>query len=137
MVLNIKEQKFQPRYKFVRDEKSFNLEHHINDFSQLPLFKVHGFDDSDDQVKTLNRVITDCFSLHAPINSITFTAHRTQTESDWELFRNSRNEMKHKIKSAKITFYKKTLTSKNSKTIWRTIYRIPKLKPQRCIKQLL
>ena len=51
-------------------------------------------------------------------------AHRTQTESDWELFRSTSNELKYKIKSAKRTFYKKALALKNSKTIWRTIFRI-------------
>ena len=40
--------------------------------------------------------------------------------------------MKYKIKRTKIAFYKKALASKNSKTIWRTIYRILKLKSQRC-----
>ena len=40
--------------------------------------------------------------------------------------------MKYKIKSAKRTFYKKTLVSKNSKAIWRTIYIILKPNPERC-----
>ena len=40
--------------------------------------------------------------------------------------------MKYKIKSAKGTFYKKALASKNSETIWRTIYRILKPNPERC-----
>ena len=41
VVLNIKKQKFQSRHKFVRDEKSFNLENYINHFSQLPLSTVY------------------------------------------------------------------------------------------------
>ena len=32
-------QKFQTRYKFVCDGKSFNLENYVNDFSRLPLSK--------------------------------------------------------------------------------------------------
>ena len=52
VVLNIKKQKFQPRYKFVRDEKSFNLESYIKDFSQLPVSTVYSFDDPDGQVET-------------------------------------------------------------------------------------
>ena len=134
MVLNIKKQKFQPRYKFVRDEKSFNLENYLKEFSQLPLSTVYSFDDPDDQVETINKLITDCLSRHAPIkrtkftrspapwmkrldivnlqkkrNELRTTARRMQTESDWELFRNARNELKYKIKSAKRTFYKKAL----------------------------
>ena len=150
-------QKFQPRCKFVCDEKSFNLENYINDFSQLPLSTVYSFEDLDDQVETLNKLITDCLSCHAPTKRLKFThplahwmktldiinlqkernelrttAHRTQTQSDWQLFRNTRNELKYRIKSAKRTFYKKALASKNSKTIWRTIYRILKPNLERC-----
>ena len=73
VVLTIKKQKFQPRYKFVHGEKSFNLENYINDFRQLPLFTVYSFDDLDDQVETLNKLITDCSSRHAPIKPTKFT----------------------------------------------------------------
>ena len=66
------------------------------------------------------------------INELRTTAHRTQTESEWELFRNTRNELKDQTKSAERTFYKKALASKNSKRIWRTIYRILKPNPERC-----
>ena len=118
---------------------------------------VYSFDDPDDQVKTLTKLITDFLSRHAPIKRTKFTrppapwmktldiinlqkkrnelrtaARRTQTESDWELFRNTKNELKYKIISAKRTFYKKALESKNLKTIWRTIYRILKPNPERC-----
>ena len=110
MVLNIKKQKFQPRYKFLRNEKLFNLENYVNDFSQLPLSTVYSFDEPDYQVEFLNKLITDCLSRHAPMKGTKFTqppaplmetldiinlekkrselrttAHRTQTESDWEL----------------------------------------------------
>ena len=156
VALKIKKQKFQPRYKFVRGEKSFNLENCINDFIQLPLSTVYSFDDPDDQFETVNKLITDWLSHHAPIkhtkftrpqlpwmktldiinlqkkrNKLRTTVHRTQTESDWELIRNTRNELKYKIKSAKRTFYKKPLASKKSKTFWRTIYRTLKPNPER------
>ena len=72
-------------------------------------------------------------NLQKKRNELRTTAHRTQTESHWKLFRNTRNELKYKIKSAKRTFYKKALASKNSKTIWRTIYRILKPNPKRCL----
>ena len=107
MVLNIKKQKFQHGYKFLRDGKLFN---HVNDFSQIPLSTVYSFDNPNDQVETLNNLITDCLSRHAPIKGTKFTrppapwmktldiinlqqkrsetrttAHRTQTESDGKL----------------------------------------------------
>ena len=74
----------------------------------------------------------DIVNLQKKRSELRTTTHRTQTQSDWELFRNTRNELKYKIKSAKRTFYKKALASKNSKTIWRTIYRILKPNPERC-----
>ena len=63
MVLNTKKQRVQSRHKFVRDEKSFNLENYINDSSQLPLSTVYSFDDPDDQVETLNKLITDYHAM--------------------------------------------------------------------------
>ena len=73
MVSNIKKQNFQPRYKFVHDEKPFNLENYINDFSQLPLSTVYSFDDPDYQVETLNNLITDCLLRQAPIKCTKLT----------------------------------------------------------------
>ena len=74
----------------------------------------------------------DIINLQNKRNELRTTAQRTQTESDWQLFRNTRNELKYKIISAKRTFYKKALAWKNSKTIWRTIYKILKPNPGRC-----
>ena len=65
VVLNRKKQKFQRRYKFAHDEKTFNSENYINNLSQLLLFTVYSFNDPDDQVETLNKLITDCLSRHA------------------------------------------------------------------------
>ena len=84
---------------------------------------MYSSDDPDVQVETLNKLITDCLSRHAPIKRTKFTrppapwmktlniinlqkkinelrsmVQRTQTESGWELFRNTRNELKYKIK---------------------------------------
>ena len=76
----------------------------------------------------------DIINLQKKRNELCTIAHRTKTESDWELFKNNRNELRYKIKSAKKKKnYKKTLPSKNSKTIWRTIYRILKPNPEGCI----
>ena len=74
----------------------------------------------------------DITNLQKKINELLTTAHGTQTESDWELFRNTRNEPKDKTKIAERTFYKKALAWKNPKAIWRTIYRILKPNPERC-----
>ena len=41
--------------------------------SQLPLSSVYSFEDLDDQVETLNKLVTDCLSCHAPIKRLKFS----------------------------------------------------------------
>ena len=73
----------------------------------------------------------DIINIQKKRNELHATGHRTQTESDKELFRNIRSELKYKIEKAKRRFYKKALTLENSITIWRIIYRILKPNPER------
>ena len=51
----------------------------------------------------------DIINLQEIRNELRTTAHRTPAESDLELLRNTRNEVKYKIKSAKRTFYEQVL----------------------------
>ena len=74
----------------------------------------------------------DIINLQKKRNKLCTTAHRTQTEPEWELFRDTGSELKYKIKSPKRTFYKKVVALKYSKTIWRTTYRILKPNAERC-----
>ena len=53
----------------------------------------------------------DITNLQKKINELRTTAHRTQTDSDWELFRNTRNELKDKTKSAE--------KRHSTKSLWR------------------
>ena len=50
----------------------------------------------------------DILNLQKERNELRTTALKTQTELDWQLFRNIRNELRYKIKSEKRTFYKGT-----------------------------
>ena len=49
-------------------------------------------------------------------------AHKSPT--DWRTYRESRNKIKKVIREKKTQFYRKTLSSRNSKEIWKVIYRI-------------
>ena len=43
------------------------------DFKLLPTNLVFGFDDPNDQIVMLNKLITDCIADHAPIKKVKFT----------------------------------------------------------------
>ena len=87
-----------------------------------------------------NKLILDCIDCHAPLKKAKFTrppapwmkqldiiqlqkqrdkyrfrAHNIPSKENWINFRNARNKLKRKIKDTKTAFYKKILTSKNSK----------------------
>ena len=73
IIFNIKKEKYEPRYKFVCNERSLVMEIYVTDFKQLPLNFVYSFDDRDDQVAILNKLITDCINIHAPLKTVKLT----------------------------------------------------------------
>ena len=73
IIFNIKKEKYKPRYKFICKEKSLVMENCVTDFQQLPLNLAYSFDDPDDQVAMLNKVITDCINIHAPLKRVKLT----------------------------------------------------------------
>ena len=52
-------------------------------------------------------------------------------ESDKQLYKDTKKQLKTEIKGTKKTFYQKALLSKNSKEVWSTIHRILKPNPKR------
>ena len=55
-----------------------------------------------------------------------FLVHHSPTEENWVKFRDLRNKLKSNIKETKTAFYKKMLSSKNCKDIWKVVHRILK-----------
>ena len=148
-ILKISKTVYEPRYRYIRDERTLNMNNFINDFLQLPLNLVYVFDSVTDKVSVLNQLITDCIDHHAPLRRVKITrppapwmkdlhisnlqrkrnqmrknyrANRNQT-NHLEL-KNVRNELKSKIKQTKRTFLKKLLSNKNSSETWRVIKKI-------------
>ena len=72
-IINIRKQKFENRYKVIRDEKSFNLLNYKEDFSQIPLSILYALDDPEEQISVLNDLITECLNKHAPLKRVKFT----------------------------------------------------------------
>ena len=132
--------------------KNFNTKEYYTDFSTLPLSTVYSFDNPDDQLAMISKLILDCIDRHAPLKKTKFTrwpapwmkqldiielqkqrdkyrflAHNIPSKANWINFRNARNKLKKNNKRHKTAFYKKILTSKNSKEIWKIVHRIVSL----------
>ena len=58
-------------------------------------------------------------------------ANHSNKESDKQLHKDTKKQLKAEIKGIKKTFYQKALLSKNSKEVWGKIYRILKSNPGR------
>ena len=72
-ILNVKKERYEQRYKYIRSEKDIDINSYVSDFRELPLNLVYAFDEPDDQVTILNKLILDCIEKHAPIKRIRLT----------------------------------------------------------------
>ena len=46
---------------------------YVADFKLLPISIVFGFDDPNDQIAMLNKLMADCIADHAPLKKVKFT----------------------------------------------------------------
>ena len=60
VILNIRKQKFEKHYKYIRDEKCFDLSQYQKDFSQIPMSVVDTFDDPIEQPFMMNELTLSC-----------------------------------------------------------------------------
>ena len=154
--INVRTERFQPRFKYIRNEKTFDPVAFQNDFSTLPLSLIYSYDDPNEQLDVLEKLFNECLERHAPMKRVKVTrppapwlttedfqsllaerdrlrkkAHTPHsTPNYWAAFRNIRNSIKIKIREAKKNFVKKALSSNKSKEIWRIIHRILKPSPK-------
>ena len=111
------------------------------DFSTLPLSVIYYSDDPDEQLETLNTLISECLERHPlrkvrvtrppapwmkdPLieelqkkrDSARFTAHQTSTDAARHEFRSVRNKLKSAIRTARKAFIEKALYSNK----WREV----------------
>ena len=73
IIVNIPTNNYEIRYKFIRNLKHFDLETYINDFKTLPFSTVYSFNETDDQLDTLNKLILSVIDKHAPLVKTKFT----------------------------------------------------------------
>ena len=142
VILNIKKERYEPRYKYIRDERQVDMNQYVNDFSKLPLSLVYGFEEPEDQISTLNKLLTDCLESHAPTRRVklsrpiapwikdpTIVSDLQELELSRIKSRNSKNLKEHQkyledkkqykkiVKDQKNSFLRKSLSSKNPTTL--------------------
>ena len=99
--------------------KHFHLETYINHFKTLPFSAAYSFNETNDQLDTLNQLILSVIDKQVPLVKTTFTrppapwmkdikiiklqrkpdrwrhkAHKNSTDENWETYRESRNKIK-------------------------------------------
>ena len=74
-IFSIKKERFQKRYKYVRDEKNLDMNKYMLDFKQLATSLVYAFDEPDDKISVLNKLLNQCISEHIPMTRVKFTRH--------------------------------------------------------------
>ncbi len=65
--------RFQPRYKYIREERHFDESMFRKDFADLPFSTVDAFSDTEESLDILNSLITDCIERHAPLKRVKVT----------------------------------------------------------------
>ena len=93
-IFNIKKEHYEPGYKYVKNEKDLNMTDSIADFILPPTSIVFGFDDPNDQIAMLNKLITDCIADHVPIKKVKFTRPPAPWMKDPELL-TAKKDLEH------------------------------------------
>ena len=147
--INVRVQRFQARYKYIRNLKHFVEQNFIDDCSALPFSLIYSTTDPDEQLHYFNELFTECLQRHAPLRRIRVTrppspwmksdeifhlqherdklrkqAHSSNSDKDWDLFRAVRNKLKTAIRHSRRVFISKALSSKRPKEVWQVIHRI-------------
>ena len=133
--------------------KNFELKKYVQNFKVLPISLINSFDDPNDQLDTLNKLILKRINEHAPLMKSKFRgptapwmkdfeiiklqkerghwsheAHSKHTPQSWEKFGAIRNKIKNLINET--GFHKKVFQWKNKNDIWKFIHRVLSLNPK-------
>ena len=147
--INVRVPRFQPRFKFLGNEKELDENAFKEDFSVLPLDVVYGLESPDDIVDALNSLMKDCLDRHAFLRRVKVTrppapwlqteeirqlqkdqdqlraeAHRIAGEISWAAFRDVHNKIKSVVGKARRSFLANALSSKRPKEVWKVIHRV-------------
>ena len=124
--------KFETRYKYIRNLKNFELEKYVQDFKALLISLIYSFYDPNDQLDTLSKLILNAINEHAKSMKARFTrppalwmkdceinklqkernhwrheAHSKEIPQSWEKVKAIRNKIKKVINEKKTSFFKR------------------------------
>ena len=85
IIANMPVNKFETRYKYIRNLKNFELEKYVQDFKALPISLVNSLDDPNDQLDTLIKPILNVINEHAPLMKTKFTRPPAPWMKDFEI----------------------------------------------------
>ena len=71
--INARMERYQPRFKYIRDNSKLVLEDFKADFQKLPFSTVYAMEDPEDKLDIFNSLVTECIDRHAPIKRIKCT----------------------------------------------------------------
>ena len=72
-ILNVRVPRFQPRLKYIREEKHLNIEKYVSDINDLPFSLIYAFGDVETKLDIFNSPILDYINKHAPSKKIKVT----------------------------------------------------------------
>ena len=67
VILNIRKQKFEPRYKMIRNEKNFDRDKFLNDIKTIPFSTVYAVDNANEKLEIFNELFLSCLNEHTPL----------------------------------------------------------------------
>ena len=70
---NVRVNRYQPRYKYIRNMKTFDEQEFISDLDTLPLNIVSSSDDLEEQLEYFNSMFKECLERHAPLRRVRVT----------------------------------------------------------------
>ena len=106
-IFNIKKERFEPRYNYVRIEKNLNMNNYISDFKKLPTNLVYVFDEPNDHLDVLNNLINQCISDPASTKKLKVTrppAPWMKNPNHFENLRNTSRNSNHTEPSARQSY---------------------------------
>ena len=85
IIANMPVNKFQTRYKYKRNLKNFELKKYVQDFKTLPISLVYSFDNPNDQLDTLDKLILNEINENAPLTKTKFMRPTAPWIKDFEI----------------------------------------------------
>ena len=72
-LVDIRVQRFTPRFKYIRNEKHFDDKAFVEECSNLPLSVVFGIDDPNEKLEIFTNLLLQCLNKHAPRKRVKVT----------------------------------------------------------------